>query len=63
MFNSLVVNEQGTVKMMNDLACEIIGTGKVNVTFRDGMMCALEEVRYAIEARYNLISIGVLDEK
>jgi len=41
----------------------VITTGTVNVTKRDEMVCALEAVQYVLEARYNLISIGVLDEE
>ena len=49
--------------MVDGSACEVIGTGTVKVTERDGTMRALEAVRYVPEARYNLISISVLDEK
>jgi len=35
MFNSLIAKEEGTVKMVDDLACEVIGTGVVNITVRD----------------------------
>jgi len=61
--NSLIVKEEGTVKMVDDSACKVICTGTVNVTKRDGMMCALKAVWYVPEERYNLISIGVLDEE
>jgi len=63
LFNSLVAKEEGTVKMVDDSACEVIGTWTIKVTERDGTMCALEAVQYIPEARYNLISIGVLDEE
>ena len=63
MFNSLVTKEEGTVKMVDGSACKIIDTGKINVTCRDGMVRTLEEVRYVSEARYNLISIGMLDKE
>ena len=63
MFNSLVVKEEGTVKMVDDSACEVINTGIVNITWRDGTVHALKMVRYVPEARYNLISIRVLDEE
>ena len=58
----MVVKEEGTVKMVDGSACEIIGTGTVNVTERDETVRALEAVWYILEARYNLISIRVLDE-
>ena len=40
--------------------CEVIGTGTVKVTQRDGTVRALEAVQCVSEARYNLISIEVL---
>ena len=49
--------------MMDGSACKVIGTGTVKVTERDGTVCALEAVWYVPEARYILISIGVLDEE
>jgi len=63
MFTFLIAKEEKTVKMMDDSACEVIDTGTVNVTYRDGMVRALEAVRYVPETWYNLISIGVLDEE
>ena len=62
MFNFLVAKEEGIVKMVDGLACEVIGTGTVKVTGRDGTVCALEAVRYVQEAWYNLISIRVLNK-
>ena len=44
MFNSLISKEEGTVKMVDDSACEVISTRIVNVTYRDGTMCALEVI-------------------
>ena len=38
----LVAKEEGTIKMVDILACKIIGTGTVNITSRDGMMRALK---------------------
>jgi len=31
MYNSLVAKEEGTIKMVDDLTCEVISTGTVNV--------------------------------
>jgi len=63
MFNSLVVKEEGTIKMVDGSACEVISTRTVNVIKRDGTMRALEVVRYVSDVRYNLISIEMLDEE
>ena len=49
--------------MVDGSACEVISTRTVKVTERDGMVRALEAVRYVPEARYNLIYIRVLDEE
>ena len=48
--------------MVDDSACEVIDTGTVKVTEKDGTVRALEAVRYVTEALYNLISIRVLEE-
>ena len=63
MFNSLVAKEEETVKIVDDSAYEVIDTGTVNVTGRDRTVRAREAVWNVPEARYNLISIGVLDEE
>jgi len=63
MFNSLVANEEETVKMVNGSTCEIIGTKIINVTYRDGTVHALKAVWYVSEVWYNLIFIGVLDKE
>ena len=59
----MVAKEEGTVKMVDSLACEVIDTGIVMVKERDETVHALEVVRYIPKAWYNLISIGVLDEE
>ena len=61
--NSLIAKEEGIVKVVDGSACEIIDTGTIKVTGRDGTVHALEAVRYIPKARYNLISIRVLDEE
>jgi len=63
LFNSLVAKDEGIVKMMDDSTCEVIDTGTVKVTEKDGTLRALKAVRYVPEARYNLIFIRVLDEE
>ena len=42
--NSLFAKEEGAVIMVDGSACEVIGTGTVKVTKRDGTMRALEAV-------------------
>jgi len=54
LFNFLVAKEEGTVKMVDGSACEVIDTVTVKITERDVTMHALEVVWYVSEARYNL---------
>ena len=42
----MVIKEEGTVKIVDGSACEVIGTGTVKVTGRDETVRALEAVRY-----------------
>ena len=63
LFNFLVAKEDGTVKMVDSSTYKVIGTGTIKVIKRDGTVRALEAVWYVLEARYNLISIRVLDEE
>jgi len=63
LFNFLLAKEEGIVKMVDDLACEVISTGTVKITERDVIVCALEAVQYVPKARYNLISIKVLERR
>ena len=49
--------------MMDVSAYEVISIRTVKVTGRDGIVRALEAVWYVPEARYNLISIRVLNEE
>ena len=44
MFNSLVAKEEGTVKIVHNSACEVIDTGTVKITKRDGTVHALDAV-------------------
>ena len=63
MSDSLVAKEEEIVKMVDGSACDVIDTEIVKVTGRDEKVRALKAVRYVSEARYNLISIRVLEEK
>ena len=59
----MIAKEEKFVKMVDGSACEVIGTGTVEFTERDGTVRALEAVRYVPETRYNLISMWVLNEE
>ena len=49
--------------MMDGSACEVIDTGTIKVTERDGTVYALEAVWYVPKHGTILISIGVLDKE
>nr|GFC40519.1 retrovirus-related Pol polyprotein from transposon TNT 1-94 [Tanacetum cinerariifolium] len=61
----LVFNEfnGGTVLLGDNRACAIKGTGKVRVKMKDGSSFMLENVRYILELKGNLISLGTLDRE
>ena len=63
LFNSLIVKEEGTVKMANDPVCKIISTGQLML--KEEMRQCMRWRRSGISQRHdiNLISIGVLDEE
>ena len=44
LFNSLVAKEEGIIKMADGSAYEVIGTGTIKITERDGMVRTLETV-------------------
>jgi len=52
-----------TIKMVDGSACGVIGSRTVKIIERDETVHVLETVQYVLEARYNLVSIRVLDEE
>jgi len=40
MFNSLVAKEEGTVKIVDDLSCKVIDTGKSMLQVEMGLWCS-----------------------
>nr|GFD02792.1 zinc finger, CCHC-type [Tanacetum cinerariifolium] len=53
----------GTVLLSDNKACAIIGIGKVRVQMKDGSSFVLENMRYILELKRNLISLGTLDRE
>jgi hypothetical protein len=49
--------------MGNDATCTIIGIGTIKIKMSDGVVRTLENVRYILDMRKNLISLGTLDSK
>ena len=52
----------GRVMMGNNVVCRIVGIGNVNLKLHDGTIRELREVRYVLELKRNLISLGMLDK-
>nr|GFA51650.1 zinc finger, CCHC-type [Tanacetum cinerariifolium] len=53
----------GTVLLDDNRACAIRGTGKVRVQMKDGSSFMLENMRYILKLKRNLISLGTLDRE
>ncbi|GJT83996.1 retrovirus-related pol polyprotein from transposon TNT 1-94 [Tanacetum coccineum] len=53
----------GTVLLGDNRACAIMGIGKVRVQMKDGSSFLLENVRYILDLKRNLISLGTPDRK
>ena len=55
--------ELGLVIIGNDQTCDILGKGKINLKLHDGTVHFLNEVRYVLDLKRNLISVGLLESK
>ena len=55
-------SDQGTVYMGNDNTCRIQGVGDITLKLHDGKVRILTDVRYVLDLKRNLISLGTLDE-
>nr|GEV33992.1 retrovirus-related Pol polyprotein from transposon TNT 1-94 [Tanacetum cinerariifolium] len=53
----------GTVLLDDNRACVIKGPGKVRVHMKDGSSFVIENVRYILEFKRDLISLGILDQE
>jgi len=51
----------GVVLMGNDDVCEIKGIGTIHLKMRNGVVKTLTEVRYVLDLKKNLFSLGVLE--
>jgi hypothetical protein len=61
-FSSYTNGNFGWVKMGNEAKCEILGMGDIQLETSIGCKLLLKNVRYVPEMRFNLISIGKLDD-
>lgn len=52
----------GLVLLGNKKACKILGIGKVSIRMHDGCVRVQHDVRYVLELKRNLLSIGMLDK-
>lgn len=53
----------GSVRMGNDMPCNVVGIGSIVIRMHDGTVRTLTDVRHVPDLRKNLISLGVLDSK
>ena len=51
----------GKVLLGNNLACNVAGIGTINIRMFDGIERDLKQVRYVLELKRNLISLGIMD--
>ena len=52
----------GHVLLGNNKHCKNLGTGTVRIKHYDGIERVFEDVRYILELKKNLISLGMLDK-
>ncbi|KAG7981002.1 hypothetical protein I3843_05G210500 [Carya illinoinensis] len=50
-----------SVLVGNDMACDIVGIGSVEIKMYDGLVRTLSNVRHIPSLKKNLISLGILD--
>ena len=60
-FSSFEELDGGVVLMGNDNACQTKGIGTIRLKMHDGTIRRLTNVRYILDLKKNLISLGVLD--
>lgn len=50
------------VMMGNNVVCKIIGIGNIRLKLYDGTIKELKQVRFVLDLKRNLISLGMLDQ-
>ena len=63
MFPSYTSVQEGEVFMKSSATSKVIGKGTIQFRSYDGCITTLQGIHYVPESRYNLISLGVLNEK
>jgi hypothetical protein len=53
--------DEGVVFMGNGIPCRTVGVGSIRIRMFNGIVRELTDVRYVLELKSNLISLGVLD--
>ena len=61
-FHSYNKIDGGKVLLGNNMSCNVVGIGSVQVKLDDGTVKTLSSVRHVPELQRNLISLGMLDE-
>lgn len=59
LFESLTLCYRGSVLLGNNKSCKGIGT--VRLKLHDGLEKVMQQVRYILELKWNLISLGMLE--
>ena len=62
-FSSYTSGSFGWVRMGNEVKCEIVGMGDVELETSIGCKLVLKDVRHVLEMHFSLISIGKLDDE
>jgi hypothetical protein len=62
-FSSYTSGHFGWVRMRNEAKCKIVGMGDIQLETDIGCKLILKDVRHVPEMRFNLISIGKLDDE
>ncbi|KAL6350136.1 hypothetical protein AAG906_004074 [Vitis piasezkii] len=62
-FSSYTSGSFGWVRMVNEAKCEIVGMGDVELETSIGCKLVIKDVRYVPKMRFNLISVGKLDDE
>ncbi|KAH9734079.1 hypothetical protein KPL71_017263 [Citrus sinensis] len=60
-FTTYQLCDEGMILMGNNSMCKVVGIGTVSLRMFDGVVRELTQVRFVLDLKRNLISIGMLD--
>ena len=61
-FSDLKFEQLGTVKLGDDRACQVVGSGTVTLKLSNGMVVDLKNVRYIPKLKKSLMSLGLFEK-